>query len=301
MAQHKRHDMPERDLIDDALDSWARERPDLKVQPVAVVMRINRLAAHFQAELDAVFAEFGLTNPSFELLATLRRAGHPYRLSQRQLGQTLGLTAGTVSLRVKYLQRQGLVRVEPDPTDRRVTRVSLTNRGQRRFDDAAPAHLAGEEDLLRALSTDEQAALARLLRKLLLSFEGAPASLTPARAIGLRVRLRKGTSSRPTPPATAARRAPAGVRVSNVEPNSPAADAGLRPGDVIVAVAGHPVRSLGSLNRAIAVARRAGQIPIRIHREARHQDVVVTMTGQPPILEQPDEGGEPAGPPSWGR
>jgi len=291
MAQRERHGVAERDLIDDALDSWARERPDLKVQPVAVVMRINRLAAHFQAELDTVFAEFGLTNPSFELLATLRRAGHPYRLSQRQLGETLGLTAGTVSLRVKYLQQQGLVRVEPDPTDRRVTRVSLTHRGQQRFDDAAPAHLAGEEDLLRALSTDEQAALARLLRKLLLSFEGAPVSRTPARAIGLRVGLRRGTSLRPTPPVTAARRTPAGVPVSSVEPNSPAAAAGLRPGDVIVAVAGHPVRSSGSLNRAIAMARRAGQIPIRIHREARHQDVVVTMTGQPPNLEQPDEGG----------
>jgi DNA-binding MarR family transcriptional regulator len=291
MAQHKRHDMPERDLIDDALDSWARERPDLKVQPVAVVMRINRLAGHFQAELDAVFAEFGLTNPSFELLATLRRAGHPYRLSQRQLGQTLGLTAGTVSLRVKYLQRQGLVRVEPDPSDRRVSRVSLTRRGQRRFDDAAPAHLAGEEDLLHALSTGEQAALARLLRKLLLSFEGAPANLPPARAIGLRISGRKGASPRSTPPATAARRAPAGVRVSNVEPNSPAANAGLRPGDVIVTVAGHPVRSLGSLNRAIAVARRAGQIPIRIHREARHRDVLVAIAEQPSNLEQPDEDG----------
>src|SRR5919197_1324491 len=74
-----RHDMAERDLIDAALDSWSRQRPDLKVQPAAVVMRINRLAAHFQAELDAVFAEFGLTNPSFELLATLRRARPPRR------------------------------------------------------------------------------------------------------------------------------------------------------------------------------------------------------------------------------
>jgi len=210
-----RHGMAARDLIDEALDSWARERPDLKVQPVAVVMRVNRLAAHFQAELDAVFAEFDLSNPSFELLATLRRAGHPYRLSQRQLADTLGLTAGTVSLRVKHLVRQGLVRVEADPSDRRVSRVALTDRGQQRFEDAAPAHLAGEEDLLRALSADEQADLARLLRKLLLSFEGAPASRTPARAIGLRV----GAPSPPaTPGAPQARRAPAGVPVGNVDP-----------------------------------------------------------------------------------
>jgi DNA-binding MarR family transcriptional regulator len=279
-----RHDMAERDLIDAALDSWSRQRPDLKVQPVAVVMRVNRLAAHFQAELDAVFAEFGLSNPSFELLATLRRAGHPYRLSQRQLADTLGLTAGTVSLRVKYLLRQGLVRVEADPADRRVSRVALTDLGQQRFDEAAPAHLANEEDLLRALSTDEQGALARLLRKLLLSFEGAPATRTPARAIGLRI----DAPSRLAPSGTtrARRREPDGVPVDDVDPGSPAAAAGLRPGDVIVAVAGHPVRSPGSVNRAIAVARQAGQVPIRVRRGTRHQELVVTVTGQAPDLPQ---------------
>ena len=279
-----RHDMAERDLIDAALDSWSRQRPDLKVQPVAVVMRVNRLAAHFQAELDAVFAEFGLSNPSFELLATLRRAGHPYRLSQRQLADTLGLTAGTVSLRVKYLLRQGLVRVEADPADRRVSRVALTDLGQQRFDEAAPAHLANEEDLLRALSTDEQGALARLLRKLLLSFEGAPATRTPARAVGLRI----DAPSRLAPSGTtrARRREPDGVPVDDLDPGSPAAAAGLRPGDVIVAVAGHPVRSPGSVNRAIAVARQAGQVPIRVRRGTRHQELVVTVTGQAPDLPQ---------------
>jgi DNA-binding MarR family transcriptional regulator len=268
----------ERDLIDDALDSWSRERPDLKVQPVAVVMRVNRLAAHFQAELDAVFAEFGLSNPSFELLATLRRAGHPYRLSQRQLGDTLGLTAGTVSLRVKHLLRQGLVTVEADPTDRRVTFVGLTDRGQQRFDQAAPAHLANEEDLLRALPTEDQAALARLLRRLLLSFEGAPASLTPARALGLHL----GARARHAPPGTQAARHPAGVAVAKVDPGSPAAAAGLSRGDVVVAAAGHPVRSPGSLNRAIALARDAGRLAIRVRRGRRHQELVVDLTGQPP-------------------
>lgn len=277
----RRHDMAERDLIDDALDSWARERPDLKVQPVAVVMRVNRLAAYFQAELDAVFAEFGLSNPSFELLATLRRAGRPYRLSQRQLADTLGLTAGTVSLRVKHLLRQGLVRVETDPMDRRVSRVALTARGQQRFDDAAPAHLANEEDLLRALSGDEQAALARLLRKLLLSFEGAPATRTPARSIGLRV----GAPPRPASPGTRqAQPPPAGVPVGNVDPGSPAAAAGIRRGDVIIAVAGHPVRSPGSLNRAIAVARQAGQVSMHVQRGTRRRKLVVTIGGQPPDM-----------------
>jgi DNA-binding MarR family transcriptional regulator len=267
------HD-PERDLIDEALASWSRERPDLKTAPVAVVMRINRLAAHFHAEMNTVFAEFGLSNPTFELLATLRRSGPPYRLSQRQLAETLGLTAGTVSLRVKRMLREGLVTVEPDPADMRVSFVRLTEHGQRRFDEAAPAHLAGEQDLVRVLSTEEQAILATLLRKMLLSFEGSPASLTPSRAAGLRVTLRSPRGSARRPPR-------GGARVTAVAAGSAAAGAGLRRGDVIVAVAGHPVRSAGSLDRAITIARRAGEAAVDVLRGGEQHRLTLTPHGAP--------------------
>jgi len=264
-------DSPAGDLIDEALTAWARERPDLKTAPVAVVMRINRLAAHFKTEMDAVFAEFGLSNPSFELLATLRRSGDPYRLSQRQLAETLGLTAGTVSSRVKRMLEHGLVAIEPDPTDERVSFVRLTEHGHRRFDQAAPAHLANEEDLVQALSTEEQATLAALLRRLMLSYEGSPASLTPSLSAGLRVTTRSRPPSRTPRPASAA-----GVTVRAVTARSAAAGAGLRCGDVILAVGGHPVRSPGSLDRAIAVARRAGHATVDVQRgDQRHQLTLV--------------------------
>lgn len=58
--------------------------------------------------------------------------------------------------------------------------------------------------------------LATLLRKLLLSFEGSPASLTPARAVGLRVAPR----SHPRPPASR-RELLAGPKVTSVAVGSP--------------------------------------------------------------------------------
>jgi len=47
-----------------------------------------------------------------------------------------------------------------------------------------------------------------------------------------------------------------GAVVAAVEPGSPAARNGLRPGDVIVAVNRHPVRSAGEFERAVANAGR---------------------------------------------
>jgi DNA-binding MarR family transcriptional regulator len=230
-------------------------------------MRVNRLAAHFRAEMEAVFSEFGLTGPAFELLATLRRSGTPYRLSHRRIAEILGLTEGTVSTRVKHMARQGLVAVEPDVADRRVSFVHLTDHGERIFDQAAPAHLAGEEDLVQALSGAEQRDLAGLLRALLLSFEGSPGSQTPAQAVGLKVTRRSATR----PPGRD--RTAAGVTVTAVTAGSVAARARIRRGDVITAVAGHPVRSPGSLNRAITLAQRAGQATIDIRRNGTSHQV----------------------------
>jgi DNA-binding MarR family transcriptional regulator len=259
-----------RDLVDEVVASWAVQRPRLRTAAVAAVMRVSRLAAHFRAETDAVLAEFGLTGPQFELLAALRVSGSPYRLSHRQLAEILGLAEGTVSLRVARMVGQGLLSVETDAADRRVSFVRLTARGLRLFDQAAPAHLAGEEDLVRALSGDEQRQLAGLLRTLLQSFEGSPGSLTPAQLAGLRVMRRSAPRRRgrePTP----------GITVTAVAEGSAAARAGIRRGDVITAVGGQPVRSVGSLNRVISLAQRGEQAIVDIRRDGnRHQ---ITLTG----------------------
>jgi hypothetical protein len=44
---------------------------------------------------------------------------------------------------------------------------------------------------------------------------------------------------------------------------------------VILAVAGHPVRSPGSLDRAISLARRAGPASLEVHRGNRQHDLVL--------------------------
>jgi DNA-binding MarR family transcriptional regulator len=159
------------DRIDRVLSEWQRVWPELPVGPVAIVARLQRVRAHIESELDALFASYGLSLPTFEALTAIRRREPPYELTQRALARELGLTAGTISVRIDRLVKLGLARRKPDPTDTRGVVVSLTKHGTSTCERLFPEHLTNEERLLAPLSDAERHSLARLLRKLLVEYE----------------------------------------------------------------------------------------------------------------------------------
>jgi len=163
-----------RDWVDGVMDAWVRERPELDTAPAEIVSRLGRLSAFLDAELERLFHRYGLSRAGFDVLATLRRAGAPYRLPQKAVMTATLRTSGTTSFRIDRLENQGLVRREPDLVDRRGVFVTLTEEGLRLVDTVAPVHLANEDRLLAALAPAERGALVGLLRTLLVSFERAP-------------------------------------------------------------------------------------------------------------------------------
>jgi hypothetical protein len=88
------------DHVSSILAQWAAERPDLDVSPMGIVGRISRLSLVVEKELESVFAPFGLNHWSFDMLATLRRAGAPYRLSPTELFRSMMVTSGTMTNRI---------------------------------------------------------------------------------------------------------------------------------------------------------------------------------------------------------
>jgi DNA-binding MarR family transcriptional regulator len=165
------HDV-DRDAVDRIIAQWGRERPELDTGPMAVVGRLHRLAALLEAELRNFFAEAGLGNGDFDVLATLRRSGEPFRLSPGRLAASTMVTAGAISKRLDRLEERGLVRRRVSKLDGRGRDVELTARGRSLTDDLVARHWANEDRLISALDTDERAQLVGLLRKLLLDVEG---------------------------------------------------------------------------------------------------------------------------------
>ena len=158
--------MPERDGVDLIIEQWRRERPELDHSPIGVVGRISRLARELEARLEPVYREHGLEIGWHDVLATLRRAGPPYRVRPTDLTSALMLTSSGTTKRLDRLEQAGLIAREPDPDDRRGTLIALTAEGRRLVDAVTEAHLANERRLLAALTDAEQRSLADLLRAL---------------------------------------------------------------------------------------------------------------------------------------
>jgi DNA-binding MarR family transcriptional regulator len=250
------------DQVDQLVAGWTQEHPDLNVTPIAVIQRVLRLGAYLAAELEPVFAQYGLTGSDFAVLANLRRSGAPYQLTQRDLMDSLRQTSGTVSVRINHLSERGLVRREPGPGDGRIVLVTLTDRGSDLFEAVAPAHLANEDRLLAALAPDERTELARLLRILLIEFD-QPAINRPDESLGFTAAPAHVAQHRRAavglPPAP-------GLLVESVQPRSWASTAGLIAGDLLTKAGPVQLRSLTCLAEALTASPGA---PLTIQRGER--------------------------------
>ena len=166
-------DLP-RDAIDGIVEQWGRERPDLDTAPMALVGRIARANLLLQREVDALFERNGLPAGGFDVLATLRRSGEPYRLSPTQLFRAAMIASGSMTARLDRLQGLGLVERSPDPRDRRALLVGLTPAGRELVDRVVAEHVANEERLLAGLDAADREALGGVLRRLLVSLGDVP-------------------------------------------------------------------------------------------------------------------------------
>lgn len=161
----------EKDHVDKILAQWRKERPDLDVSAMGLLGRLARARAHVAREQDMVFAKHGLTSASFDVLATLRRSGPPFRLSPGELLATTMVTSGTMTNRIDQLEKAGLVQRLDNPEDRRGVIIALTPEGLKRVDAAVTDHVANQQRLIAGLKAAEREDLDALLRKFLAVLE----------------------------------------------------------------------------------------------------------------------------------
>ena len=156
----------ERDHVDEVVGQWELERPDVDVSGMAVIGRITRLNQALRPRLNTVFASHDLESWEFDVLATLLRNGVPYQLTPGELLDSMMITSGTMTNRIKRLEERGLVERVASPIDRRQVLVTLTDTGLAKVDAALVDHAANEAKIIASLTERQRDQLVKLLRRL---------------------------------------------------------------------------------------------------------------------------------------
>lgn len=152
-----------RDMVDEMLEQWARERPDLDSAGMGIVLRIQILAGVFANRLKATLEPAGLAPWEFDVLSALRRAGRA-GLTPSELCESAQLTSGAMTHRIDRLEEPGLVRRRPAESDRRSISVVLTPKGRALIDNVIGARMVDAAASVASLTKGQRDELVRLLR-----------------------------------------------------------------------------------------------------------------------------------------
>ena len=154
----------EKDAIDEILDQWSEQRPDLETASLGVVIRVMTLYRSFSRQATRALEPVELELWEYDVLSALRRQGKPYALPATGLARETGLSSGAMTNRIDRLESRGFVLRKPDAKDRRGVNVSLTAQGRKLIDRAIQYRLDSARESLQALSAKQQRELASLLR-----------------------------------------------------------------------------------------------------------------------------------------
>lgn len=164
-----------KDHVDFVVAQWVDTMPGVDASSMEVFGRMARLQKHLERMRAEALTSFGFKEGEFDVLATLRRSGDPYRLSPTQLYRHLLITSGAMTNRLVRLESAGLVERIADSHDKRSSHVGLTDLGIAQIDLAVKVHTQTQALILQALTTEQQAQLAALMKTILVSLPGEQA------------------------------------------------------------------------------------------------------------------------------
>jgi len=156
-----------RDIIDELQSDWSVQRPDLDIEPMGVVLRIQTLAKILGDQTSARLQEFDLQWWQYDVLSTLRRQGKPFIMATTELAASTRLTTGAMTNRIDRLEEDNLVRRIKDDNDGRRVLVQLTKKGLKLIEEATKARFETATEALESLSTRQRNSLSDLLRLVL--------------------------------------------------------------------------------------------------------------------------------------
>jgi DNA-binding MarR family transcriptional regulator len=162
-------DLPKYECIQQAAARFSEGDPSA----VQTCLLLLRVASDVLAELEQCFARAGLSQGRFTVLMLLSKcdgaceagtgAGIPGDFSPSDLAERACVTRATMTGLLDGLERDGLIEREPNPQDRRMVAVRITERGRAHLEGMLPEYFALVARLMRGLDETERERLMQLL------------------------------------------------------------------------------------------------------------------------------------------
>ncbi len=160
-----------REILDETMRTWKRERPDLELDAMGTTLRLSQLMNASLRSVESVFAPHGISAGEFDVLAALRRGGAGTALTPTALARVAMISPAGMTNRLDRLEAAGLIVRRRDPDDRRGSLVELTASGSTTADRAIEDLVAAENELFAELSTADHQRLDRVLDQLIQRLE----------------------------------------------------------------------------------------------------------------------------------
>lgn len=106
--------------------------------------------------------ESGLTTAQFGVLEALYNKGD---LKIGELVEKILTTSGNITVVIKNLEKDGLIKRTRDPEDKRSTIISITNKGIEVIEGILPNHIQNIERIFSVLTDEEKVTLKNILKK----------------------------------------------------------------------------------------------------------------------------------------
>lgn len=139
----------------DPVDWQPRQMPTLLINQYARVMA---------KQVDERLRPLGVTASQLPVLVALKGGG---RMTQKALAETTGVEQPSMAQLLARMERDGLVRREPSPTDGRSSLVSLTPAAMRKLEPGRAVLKQMDDEACAIFEPAERELLARLLLRLL--------------------------------------------------------------------------------------------------------------------------------------
>jgi MarR family transcriptional regulator, transcriptional regulator for hemolysin len=152
-------------------------RPPVAVHSLGRQIAMTHKVVHAYA--DRVLAEHDASMVTWIVLNTALRA-EPPGFSQRELADGLAIGGPALVRHIDRLEAEGLVTREPDPNDRRITRIAITDEGVQRHADLSAVVAELDEEIQSLLTPREVHTLFSALAKIEQHMLNRKAAANPA-------------------------------------------------------------------------------------------------------------------------